>query len=530
MPVMGASDARERPGCAARATALSGLPAFEAEQMSSTGRLTASAFRFPLGVSWPLLVAAGAFLLVLARPARMLIDGDVYWHLAAGRWIIEHLAIPARDPFSYTLRDAPWTAHEWLAEIAFAGAYALGGWTGIVIVAAAAFAAALALLNRFLLRHLEPIYALLFTAMSASLLALHLVARPHTLIAPLLVTWGIGLVRAREGNVAPPWWLAWVMILWANTHGSFVLGLVLVAAFAAEACLASTPGVARRQAARRWGSFLLAATVASMLTPSGPAGLLFAAELDRMTFALSIIGEWRSSNFQHLQPLEICLLIAGGAILLRGLRLPPARIILLLGLLHLSLKHARHADLLGLLAPLIVAQSFAAQWFVGRNATLQAATLDRHFAALVPPASPAAIGLVTALLAAGSWFAVRADMMRPAANMTPEAAVHMVKESQIRGPVLNAYELGGYLIHAGIPPFIDGRADLYGDAFLKAYWEAVNLKDSEVLPQLLERYQIGWTLLYPGMPAVSLLDRLPGWRRAYADKTAVVHVRERALR
>lgn len=496
--------------------------------MSCAGRLTASAFRFPLGVSWPLLVAAASFLLILARPARMLIDGDVYWHLAAGRWIIEHLAVPAFDPFSYTLRDAPWTAHEWLAEVVFAGAYVLGGWAGIIIVAAAAFAAALALLNRFLLRHVEPIYALLFTAMSASLLALHLLARPHTLVAPLLVSWGIGLVSARERNLAPPWRLAWLMALWANLHGSFVLGLGLVVAFGAEALLAAAPGTARRRAAREWGVFLIVAAIASVATPFGPSGWLFAVELDQMPFALSIIGEWRPLNFQRLQPLELWLMIAAGAILVRGLRLPPMRILLLLGLLHLALKHARHADLMALLAPAIVAEPFAAQWFARRNEARQAANLDRYFAALARRAKPATTGLVLALLAAVAWQAVRSDAIRPAAGATPEAAVRVVRDHGVRGPVLNAYEFGGYLIFSGTPPFIDGRADLYGDAFLKRYVEALRLDNPDLLPQLLDGYRIGWTLLQPGTPAVALLDHLPGWRRLYADKTAVVHVRERA--
>ncbi len=67
---------------------------------------------------------------------------------------------------------------------------------------------------------------------------------------------------------------------------------------------------------------------------------------------------------------------------------------------------------------------------------------------------------------------------------------------------------------------------MYGDEFFFDYVNAMELKDSEVLPKLLERYQPGWTLLRSGLPAVALMDRLPGWRRLYADETAVVHVRD----
>ena len=494
--------------------------------MTPSGRLSAGAVAIPVGLSWPLLVAAGTFLLLLALPERLMVDGDVYLHVAIGRWIIEHGRVPAFEPFSFTLRGAPWTAHEWLSEVVFAGAYTLGGWIGAVIVAAAATSAALAILNRFLLRHLEAIYALLFTAMAASLLAFHLLARPHALVAPLLVSWGIGLVNARQQNHFPPWQLAALMAVWSNLHGSFVLGLVLVAAFAAEALLAAAPGVERQRTARGWGGFLILALLASMATPFGLRGLLFAAELDQMPFALSVIGEWRSLNFQRLQPLEISLMIAAAAILARGIRLPPVRIVLLLALLHLALKHARHVDLLALLAPVIVAGPFAAQWSATRDGTRQVIVIDRFFAALALPARPATIAVVFALLAAAAWMAGQGKAVQPLAAVTPEAALRAVREGGVRGPVFNAYEFGGYLIFSGTPPFIDGRADLYGDAFLKTYMEAINLNAPELLPRLLDGYRIGWTLLQPGMPAVALLDYLPGWRRLHADKVAVVHVRD----
>ncbi|TAK40409.1 MAG: hypothetical protein EPO27_21090, partial [Betaproteobacteria bacterium] len=497
--------------------------------MTVSGRLAVPALRFSMGISWPLLVAAGAFLSLLTQPGLLLGDGDVYWHVAAGRWIIEHTAIPTADPFSYPLRDAPWTAHEWLAEVMFASAYAAGGWSAVLAVAAGAYAWSLALLTRFLLRHLEPIYALLFATMSASLLAPHLTARPHALMAPLLVTWVVGLVRARERSVAPPWPLAFVMVLWANLHGSFLLALGLVVAFATEAIVASAPGAPRRSSARAWGLFLALSAMAAMATPFGARGVLFAIELDRMTYALSVIGEWRSLNFQRLQPLELWLLIFGGAILLRGLKLPPVRIILLLGLLHLALKHARHADLLALIAPVIVAEPIAAQWSVSGNKADQAARLDRWFAALAPPAAKGSVALVLVLLLAVSAAAIRRDAVRPSDDITPHAALRAAQDAGIRGPVLNEWNYGGYLIFSGIPPFIDGRADLYGDAFIQTYAEAMTLSKPELLPQLLEKYRVHWTLLSLDTPAVRALDRLPGWRRFYADKTAVVHVRECAL-
>ena len=74
--------------------------------------------------------------LVLFVPG-VLNDGDTFWHIKAGEWIIGQGAVPHTDPFSYTKAGAPWVAHEWLAEVALALAFRAGGWGGVVLAAAA---------------------------------------------------------------------------------------------------------------------------------------------------------------------------------------------------------------------------------------------------------------------------------------------------------------------------------------------------------------------------------------------------------
>jgi hypothetical protein len=439
------------------------------------------------GLSWPLLVAASTFLVLLTRGA-MLADGDLYWHIVAGRWMFLHLSIPTADPFSYTMPGAPWIAHEWLAETLYTAAYSLGGWSAVVGLAAAAFAAALAILAR-------------------------------------------ALLRARESNRAPPLWVALLMVLWANLHGSFVFGLLLGGAFCAEAVLAAEGSAARRHAAWQWSAFLLAALLASMANPHGPHSLLFAYDLNQMNF-ISQVSEWRPANFDRVRPFEIWLLIGAVALLTRGLRLPLVRLVLLIGLVHMALQHRRHQDLLGFLGPAIVAEALGAQWFAARGAGQNAAALDRLFASFAPQATRVACAIVLAALAAAGLAATRIDALRPPSIMTPDAALAAVHAAYPGGTtpfpsrVLNSYEFAGYLIFDGIAPFIDGRGDMYGDEFFFNYQNALDLKDSELLPKLLERYQVDWTLLRPGTPAVALLDHLPGWRRLYADDLAVVHVRD----
>jgi hypothetical protein len=94
-------------------------------------------------------------------------------------------------------------------------------------------------------------------------------------------------------------------------------------------------------------------------------------------------------------------------------------------------------------------------------------------------------------------------------------------------PVFNGYSFGGPLILAGVRPFIDGRAEMYGDEFTLDYI-AMYRGDLGRFRRADRRWRFGWTILPPKAGLVAKLDREPGWRRLYVDKWAVVHVRRTA--
>ena len=73
---------------------------------------------------------------------RVLNDGDTYWHLATGLWILGHASVPHVDIFSYFKAGTPWVAQEWLSETFMALAYRALGWTGVVMLFAFAGGAA----------------------------------------------------------------------------------------------------------------------------------------------------------------------------------------------------------------------------------------------------------------------------------------------------------------------------------------------------------------------------------------------------
>ena len=100
-----------------------------------------------------------------------------------------------------------------------------------------------------------------------------------------------------------------------------------------------------------------------------------------------------------------------------------------------------------------------------------------------------------------------------------------VPEALRSQPVLNDYSLGGQLIFQGVRPFIDSRADLYGDAFLARY-RRITEPDRHALEAALSEYAIRWTIFPSGQRIIPVLDSLPGWRRLIEINGRVIHVRE----
>jgi hypothetical protein len=456
----------------------------------------------------PWVVGLAVYAVLLVAGPRLLGDPDSYSHIELGRWIIAHGTLPTSDPFSFSRHGAPWITFEWLSEVIYAGIYALSGWPGVVAIAAAAIALAFALLTFFLLRELSPALTLLMVIAAVVLLAPHMLARPHVLVLPLMVTWAAALVRCMDRRGPPPYWALPLLVLWSNLHGSVVLALGLIGPAVLEALLREE----RAQWPRvllRWLPFVALAVAASCLTPHGPEPLLMPLTTLGLGSALAWIGEWRPQDFSHVSGFEL-LLLAGIFALSRGVTLPVVRTLVVIGLLHFALAQIRNADLLAMLAPLYLA-----------------APLGRRFGGAAEDGATAAprglnwVGL--GVLIAVSGLALARDV-RPAPAITPEAAVAQAKLAEA-GPVLNDYSFGGYLIFAGIPTFIDGRGELYGGPFINRYNRALALIDLDDFLKLLDEYKIGATLLAPRTPAVALLDRLPAWQRVYSDDVAVVHKR-----
>ena len=454
------------------------------------------------------LIAAAVFgaLAVLIRPG-LYHDPDVYWHLAAGDWMVRHLEVLRRDEFSYTIAGQPWIAQEWLSEVVMSLAYRAGGWAGLTSLFCVVGGLTAWLMARQLSRSLSGISAVFTLIMGLVSMSSALLARPHILVVPILVLWTTELLNARAAGRAPRWWMAGLMVLWANMHGSFVFGFVLLAAFALEALLETwrTPS----RVIFSWGAFGFLSLAAAFATPLGLDGLLH--PLHTMSLGgIRAIDEWRSPDFSKVPAFELALLTAIVVCLHRGVAVPAVRVALLALLLHMALQHQRHILILAAVAPLILAGPLA-----------------RALGQSTPPAlrngwkAAAGAAVLVGLLVAGR---LAIPLERPLDEYTPKAAVDHVPRALAARPVFNHYNFGGYLIFRGIRTYIDGRADLYGSKYFENYLKAWT-GDPATIDSILTRNQVDWTITPRDDLMVPQMDRRPGWKRIYADKQAVVHAR-----
>src|ERR1035438_1703639 len=143
-------------------------------------------------------------------------------------------------------------------------------------------------------------------------------------------------------------------------------------------------------------------------------------------------------------------------------------------------------------------------------------------------ANPLANALVIlGCLAAIVWlFPGKTDLEAQVENRNPVGAVRYIRRAQPAGRMLNDYRFGGYLIWA-LPEtkvFVDGRTDIFDwTGVLDEYVRWANLTDDPMA--LLDKYHIGFCLLYRDSAAARVMPYLPGWKKAFEDGLAVVFIR-----
>jgi hypothetical protein len=450
-----------------------------------------------------LIAALVAVLLIpaaLGSSSTIFNDGDVSWHIATGQWIIAHLAIPHVDPFSFTWAGRPWVPIEWLAEVLYAGAFRAAGYGGVAALVTAALMAVNAFVYFNAARSLR--FALLPVVLMDLVLVPMTLARPHVLAWPLIAGWTWLMLGARRKDRAPPIWAALLMVVWANLHGSFVMGLAIAGAFGLEALVASAD---KARTARQWGLFGALCAAAVFVNANGLAGVFHPFKIASLAM-LPLIDEWKPSNPAITPFFFAVLAIVLGLIGWKRPRLQLVRWLLLAGLLVLGLLQVRHQAVLAIVAAMVLPQGFA------RNEYRAAPRM-----ALLRLAGAGAVLLV----------AVRAILpLNPAENdANPWHLIAAVPPELRSQPVLNGYSMGGPLILKGIRPYIDGRGDMYGDDLVVGYARIIH-GDSKAFQAAVQRWNIRWAIIPSRDKGMArLLAGSSGWRLLARDKVGSIYVR-----
>ena len=258
------------------------------------GRLRLATLDLGRSVSWTLA------LIGFIVGARTITDNSFLTHLATGRLILAERAVPSVDPYSYLAGGRAWTVQSWLVSVVYAGLDdTLGGWSIRILNGLVGVAIALGLW-----RLVAPAGQLVVRVALVSLAVLTgtYLWPPRPLLFGLLA---MVLVLQVVQGLRPQWWLLPVFWLWVNSHGSFVLGLVMMGTVSLGAAIDQ----------RRWPSaearMMGLATLGCLLGALNPVGwrlLWFPVQLLGRRQALDRVSEWKAPTF-HSVPEQLFLVL-----------------------------------------------------------------------------------------------------------------------------------------------------------------------------------------------------------------------------
>lgn len=462
------------------------------------------------GTGWPTfatVIAAGFAVWAAVIGLDSLSDNSFFTHLATGRLLVDG-QFPRSDVYSYTATGEPWVVQSWLASGAFGWADSWWGGDGVRVLVAV-LTVSLTLLTWQLTRRAS--------SLAGRVLIMTMVLAVGTWFwapRPLLIGLvGMGcLLLAAEGRLWPPTMVV-VMWVWANSHGSYPLGLVALAVFAWGRHLDG-------EDARTDLRVLLWAAGGCVAAVIGPLGLdlwTFPVRLLGRQEALQSIVEWQSPSFS--EPWARFFLIQVVVAVVLVVRKPSYRVVL----------------------PLVV---FTAAALLGAR-NIPVASL-----VLVP-------GLAAGLDGLGS---LRGDESGPIARVGLAVVVVfgiMVGVGALREP---AYDLSDYPIDAltyvgergwlndpevrlltddsdgnllellgggRSPVFIDDRLDMYPSEVLDDF--LVLVRGEPGWSTVLDRREVDVVVWGRSAPLTQLLTVSEGWQISYSDDRWVVSCRRETV-
>ncbi|HZN36528.1 MAG TPA: hypothetical protein VFB80_22015 [Pirellulaceae bacterium] len=225
---------------------------------------------------------------------------DLWGHLNFGRWMAEHQALPATDPFATAPAATPVLQAAWLSQLAGYEVQTHFGNEGLALGHALLVTLTAGIVMLAAVRRGAPALWAWAAGLAMFLLDLPIVG---TIRPQLFGQLGLALVLLACAEMPrrthPLLWLPVVAALWVNLHGSILMGIAVLGIYAASvswtAWQEAGGDAAKLLRDRRlyvvWGALLLV-LAAACLNPHGPQ-LLARVLLFNEHAALSSISEWR---------------------------------------------------------------------------------------------------------------------------------------------------------------------------------------------------------------------------------------------
>ena len=463
-------------------------------------------------------------------------DGDLARHLRHGRYMLEYRELIRADPFSFTRPGAPFTGFEYGSQLLYAFAEPLGGLAGVAVLAGLLIALTYALLTKFLLaRGVDPLLACVITALAIALGINHWTARPHLfsfVAVMVLMSLLEGGPRRRRAILA----CAVLFGVWANLHGGFVYGWILIGLYLAGSLGELVWGDDRatwRERVRYHGAILATSVTVTLINPHG-------LELHRHVigffgkpFLRDNTAEFTSPDFHEGDGKVFLAVLLLGFVSLCVHRPRPTlpRLLVICAGVAFALLAVRNIPLFGLTALPVLALHLNNLWrrlpdpggVRGRFESTAGNTVT------LPWTFPVGALLAVLMMTGGrlgSLQLIRGEFDR---TVFPVDAVAHARREQLQGRLFSEFTWGGYLVYAWPEQkiFIDGGTDFFGEDLFREF-----SKIKQMAPgwrDLLNKWDISLMLLQRRSALAHESARDPRWVLEYCDSLATIFHRTPAI-
>jgi hypothetical protein len=503
------------------------LPGEQASWHNSATKIFQRLFSFPVLLG-ALLVAA-VFFGTLSQGTKtdtLFSEGDTWWHIRSGEEILATHRMPRTDSYSWTAAGTPWIAYEWLGEAAIAEAYRAGRLRGLRLLQLTLAGTMLVLLYVYAaMRCGNPKAAFAVCAVIVPVAAGFWSLRPQLFGYILFVIVLMILERFRQGKSRALWILPFVFLLWVNTHGTFVFGLLAIGlAWASGLWRYRLNGIESfvwNQTQRiELEIAILASILALLVTPYRSQLAAYPLDIAFLQPAnVANIQEWRPITSERFLTLTVLVFLLGflvSKILIRfNCRFDELVFVCIAAIA--TFLHLRFVPVFLLVTVPLLALPLA-WWFSPYRRARDRAPLNAAFIAVI------GVGII-------HCFPSSENLDKACGAHYPVAALEHFDAGQISGHIFNEYGWGGYLAWSHVPRagvFIDGRADIYERAgILDDYLSVARLEPGSL--RLLGKYDITTCLIRSDAPLATVLSALPEWQLTYADPISSVYVRRRIV-